>query len=560
MLATLICGPMLPLLIDFLPSFFAESINDDIVYSSLMLQAAEVKTASVQSIENIRFSYKQIFLFVYILGILTSLALFLYGIFRIIKIRRGGQISSNARLNICLHEEDMAPFTFFNTVYLPKESNWLGNNSVFEHEVAHIKGIHSIDVILARVISIFFWCAIPVHFFHRLLTEVHEYIADKKVLDNHSYGDYITELIHTIVPEKSVRISQSSISGNLNKRLKMMKKQKSTRWLRLAYLLSIPLIYFTLTGLTLSENFNSETSKNDLIFDVSPIIMVDTIPDLFLVVEEMPRFPGCEDLEEITAKENCSKEKLLEYLSQNIKYPAEAKINGTEGMVVIQFVIEPDGTVANIVALREVGDGCTEEAIRVIKQMNVDGKRWTPGYQKGKSVRTQFTLPVKFRLDSKKEKQGAISQNVAPPVNINPDFPPPPPPPPQSLDEKPVFMIVEDMPYLAVCKDEKDKDARKKCNEIAMIEKISTNLNYPTVARENGVQGKVIISFIVNEDGTASDHKILRDIGANCGKAALDAVKLLQDWIPGKQRGKEVRVQYTMPVMFKLNNEKKDTE
>jgi TonB family protein len=289
-------------------------------------------------------------------------------------------------------------------------------------------------------------------------------------------------------------------------------------------------------------------------------VVNDTIPgeEIFKVVEESPRFPGCEDILEKQERQECAQKKMLEYLYTNIKYPESARKAGVEGMVVIQFVIEKDGSVSNTKVLRDIGEGCGEEGMRVMNMMNSEGIRWIPGIQKGEAVRVQFALPISFKLD-KKKKEGDLpsAPPPPPPVKINPDFPPPPPPPPSSED-KPVFIIVEEMPYLAICKEEKDNEVRYKCSQKAMLEKLYSNVKYPEIARKNGIQGKVILSFVVNTDGTASDHKILRDIGANCGEAAMEAVKLLQDWVPGKQRGKAVRVQYTLPVMFKLDAKKKN--
>jgi protein TonB len=104
-------------------------------------------------------------------------------------------------------------------------------------------------------------------------------------------------------------------------------------------------------------------------------------PEIFLVAEQMPEFPGGE-----TA--------LRKYLGDNIRYPEIAKETGIGGVVYIYFVIEPDGSISNIRALREVAGGCTGEAIRVVSEM----PRWSPGRQRGKAVRVSMNLPVSFKL------------------------------------------------------------------------------------------------------------------------------------------------------------------
>ena len=88
--------------------------------------------------------------------------------------------------------------------------------------------------------------------------------------------------------------------------------------------------------------------------------------------------------------------------------------------------------------------------------------------------------------------------------------------------------------------------------EPAMLQFIIQNIKYPTEALQNGVQGTVVAQFVVNKDGSLSDIKLLRDIGAGCGEEALRVIKLMPRWIPGEHLGRPVRVQYTMPVRFKM--------
>lgn len=124
------------------------------------------------------------------------------------------------------------------------------------------------------------------------------------------------------------------------------------------------------------------------------------IKEIFRVVEQMPRFPGCENIEgDDKAKKACADQKLLEFIYQNIKFPAVARENGIQGTVVVNFVVNTDGSVTDIEVLRDVGGGCGEEARRVVEMMNSLPDKWTPGRQRGKAVRVSYTLPVKFRLE-----------------------------------------------------------------------------------------------------------------------------------------------------------------
>ena len=102
---------------------------------------------------------------------------------------------------------------------------------------------------------------------------------------------------------------------------------------------------------------------------------------IFTVVESMPEFPG-------------GMAELYTYLGNNIKYPVMAKESGIQGKVYVTFVVERDGSITDVRVLRGIGGGCDEEAIRVVQSM----PKWNPGKQRGKPVRVQYNLPVRFTL------------------------------------------------------------------------------------------------------------------------------------------------------------------
>ena len=103
---------------------------------------------------------------------------------------------------------------------------------------------------------------------------------------------------------------------------------------------------------------------------------------IFVVVESMPEFPG-------------GQQALFKYLAENVKYPVIAQENGIQGRVICQFVVNKDGSIVDVVAVRSSGEASLDkEAIRVIKSM----PKWKPGKQRGKPVRVKYTVPVNFRL------------------------------------------------------------------------------------------------------------------------------------------------------------------
>ncbi len=109
----------------------------------------------------------------------------------------------------------------------------------------------------------------------------------------------------------------------------------------------------------------------------------------------------------------------------------------------------------------------------------------------------------------------------------------------EEIDEEEIFQIVETRPSFPG-----GEKARQKF--------LANNIEYPTMARESGIQGKVFLTFVVEKDGSITDVKVLRGIGGGCNEEAMRVVKMMPKWSPGKQRGKPVRVQFNLPVKFIL--------
>lgn len=112
----------------------------------------------------------------------------------------------------------------------------------------------------------------------------------------------------------------------------------------------------------------------------------------------------------------------------------------------------------------------------------------------------------------------------------------PPPPPPQEEEEEDFFVVVENMPVLQ-----------------GGLGELQRKVKYPEMARRAGIEGRVTVQFIVNENGQVENPRVIRGIGGGCNEAALEAVKQA-NFIPGMQRGRPVRVQYSLPIVFRLQN------
>ena len=127
-------------------------------------------------------------------------------------------------------------------------------------------------------------------------------------------------------------------------------------------------------------------------------IIAQETEEIFQIVEQMPRFPGCEELQTLREKKECSEQKFMEYINENLEYPEEAIKNKTEGKVYIRLAVTKNGSIKKVKILRDIGDGCGEAAKKVILSMNNMKQKWIPGSQGGRKVNVFLTIPVGFKL------------------------------------------------------------------------------------------------------------------------------------------------------------------
>ena len=108
-----------------------------------------------------------------------------------------------------------------------------------------------------------------------------------------------------------------------------------------------------------------------------------------------------------------------------------------------------------------------------------------------------------------------------------------------SVESRKVFTVVEQMPMFPG-------------GDAALMSYLANNIHYPTVAAENGVQGRVVVGFVVERDGSITDVSVLRGVDPSLDREAMRVVKSMPRWTPGKQNGSAVRVKYQVPVAFRL--------
>lgn len=294
------------------------------------------------------------------------------------------------------------------------------------------------------------------------------------------------------------------------KRTKKIGRTKYLMFLPLAALLMIVSNIETVARTT--EKFAADVMENvDPQMTTSPLPVVQDTVDIsnvvFEVVEVMPVFPGG-----IGA--------LMKYLSENIKYPEEAKKENIQGRVNVAFIVNQDGSISDTRIIRGASPLLDAEALRVIGCM----PKWKPGMQKGKAVRVQYTVPVMFSL--KKQKGDITAHSAQFPKEIKPDA-------------NGIYEVAEEMPQFPGGMGK-------------LMDYLSKNMQYPAEAQKQKIQGRVVVQMVVDAEGNVTNPRILRSENPLLDKEALRLMKEMPKWTPGKQNGKAVAVKYTLPVMFKL--------
>lgn len=233
---------------------------------------------------------------------------------------------------------------------------------------------------------------------------------------------------------------------------------------------------------------------------------------VYVVVDNAPDFPG-------------GHEALAQYIGENLQYPAEAEANSEQGRSIVQFVVNTDGSISQERIVRSSGSVLLDaEALRVVNSL----PKWIPAKIAGKDVRSYYTLPITFKLDTIKPTDAEVSKDE------------------EHADDS--SLVVENMPEYPG-------------GVQAMMQFLSDNIKYPKDAQEKAIEGRVICQFIVEKDGSIVEVTIASSSGnASLDKEAIRAVQSMPKWKPGLQKGEPVRVKFTVPINFHFGHNSKQSK
>lgn len=376
-------------LLPFLPQMAIGSLTGSLY--QVTLPALTIGTDSFQIVEGTTGLGGSGFHFLWIAGSLIYAAIITYSLIRLRTIRSQTRMVNGIKTKTV--KEIHSPFSFLDTVYLPEEQRFSEEDleSILIHEMTHIRLRHSWDILLMHTFGLLIWWNPLFYIYQRLLKNIHEYQADEQVIRSRDAQDYSRLLWQSAIAQKSLRLAHPIFHQPLKNRIIMIKRQLNSKSNNLKYLLVIPVLALVMITHSCNDSVvQSETETSQIENkDVSE-------QEVLKVADEMPRFPGCEDLagEE---RQKCANQKLLEYVYTQVQYPEAAKKEGIEGTVISRFVVSSDGQVYDIEILKDPGAQCGEEVLRILKKMSAE-HIWVPGRHNGKEVNVAFTLPVKFKM------------------------------------------------------------------------------------------------------------------------------------------------------------------
>lgn len=327
--------------------------------------------------------------FVYVAVALVILARLILELRFISRLRHTGTREKHKTFWVIRHPEVGSPFSFFNGIFLPLSINSSnpGYKSILEHESAHVRKWHSVDRCVIEILSALMWANPMIHLYKRALKSVHEYEADQ-VAGQSNKIEYSRLLLNANLPGLQRNLVQAFITSHLKKRIQMIVRKRTPRKALLGYALVLPLFIAVFVVFAFKASPDITTSQH---------VQGEILQDVYKVVDEMPRFPGCDDVAS-EEQQQCSLQKLMGYVVANLKYPDSARDNKVEGKVIAKFVVEANGLVSGIKIVRGLDKACDAEVIRVLESMNDMESRWVPGVHEGKKVAVEMVLPVKFAL------------------------------------------------------------------------------------------------------------------------------------------------------------------
>lgn len=395
------------------------------------------------------------------------------------------------------------PFSFFHWIFIHPSSHTEEEfNEILTHEQTHARQWHSIDVIISELVCIFCWCNPFAWLMKREIRTNLEYMADARVLENgYDSKTYQYHLLGLSHQKAAVTIYNSFNVLPLKKRIKMMNKKRTKEIGRTKYLMFLPLAALLMI-----------VSNIETVARTTKKIAVEVIE----AVDPQTEQPAPEVQDPQVAPQPEQDTKTVTY---------KGKVVDKDGKPIqgVKILSVPNSTPTEVTTQADGSFEFKASPKAKLLFLYQDGNK-----KKGISF-TDERLPKENKTNWTivyNEKWNEVMQS-------DPGTP-----------DNPIFEVVEHMPEFTGG------------GMPALMEYLSKNIKYPEAAMKKGIQGRGIVQFVVEKDGSITNVKILRGVDPKLDKEAVRVVSAMPKWKPGTQRGEAVRVRFTVPVMFRLTEDK----
>ena len=455
--------------------------------------------------------WETLFTAVFFVGVAVTLSYLLWSVGQVVRlIRHSEQHLQADGTIICVTNKEVSPFSWMRYIVLNRKDYESPDPAVMAHERGHIRQHHSLDVLLVDTLTILQWFNPAMWMLRQDLRAIHEYEADAVVLSQGiNMRQYQYLLIQKAVGACGYSVANGITHSTLKNRITMMLNNKKTNRKSMFKLLAL----LPIVGIALA--LNAET-VNDYIYQQPPKKVVKKGR------KDGQIKMGVKTIEVKTDEGTLTGENVVMGVGETDTISARIIcLDKDDSQAAPLFIIDgKKSTKEQLLAL----DSKTIDHIDVLKDkaaVELYGEEGKNGVvivtTKGKKALTHGNAKV----DSTKEAEVVVAEAVDPAY------------------EK-VFDVVEQMPEFVG-------------GQAELMKFLAENVHYPEAAYKVGKQGRVIVTFIVEADGSVSNAKIVKKVSDELDAEALRVIGTMPKWKPGMQNGKAVRVKYTIPITFRLS-------
>lgn len=471
------------------------------------LGSVSSEESTIQSLETNRMDFAEklfqpsVIFAIFTIGLLCRL-LYIAKSYRQLRrmIKDSEQHSLEDGVTMAVVDLPVAPFSWMHTIVLSRIDYEECNPSILAHERGHIRLHHSWDIVFVEVLTALQWFNPVVWLLRRDLRTIHEYEADASVLSSGSdVSQYIQLLMRKAMGTKACTLANGINNSTIKKRINMMLVNKSPRRNSLKLLALLPIV-----GVTLA--LNAET--------VTDVVYKNDEPQ-----KQVPVKKGKKDTTIKTgSNQGINVIEIVEPKSDDELKVYDTTLGESEpNMAVLILNTKKKGEEPLLIVDKKIA---TIEQVRALPRDAVA----SVGTMREEAAISSYGEKAKYGaliITTVKHQKELYNEQISQPDVFD------------KVDEAPQFPG----------------------GMAGMMQYLSSNIRYPEDAREAGTQGRVIVSFVVEKDGSISNAKVAKPTYSSLDEEALRVVSAMPKWVPGKQNGEAVRVKYAVPVSFRLKGE-----